>query len=110
MILTIPIATTLPFFDQTVNLDGTDYLLTFRYNQREARYFLTIGAPDGTVYTAGAALVCDFPLFSNCRDSRLPPGRLFCQASGPDRTPPALGELGIGKRVELVYYDAAELA
>ena len=104
---TIPLPDQTPFFDQVTNLDGTDYLLSFRYNQREARFYLTIGAPDGTIYASGAALVCNWGLFRNVQDSRMPPGVLIVLPMGPDDTAPALGELGPGKRCELWYLDAA---
>lgn len=99
-----------PFFDITTELDGTSYLLSIRYNSREERYMLSISTPDGEEIAKGAALVCDWKLFSNVADDRLPPGMLMVTASGPDNSPPKLGELGFGLRCELVYIEAVELA
>jgi hypothetical protein len=110
-VISIPIAVDgAPFVDQITNLDGTDFRLAFRYNQREARYYVTIGHPDGTDYTTGAALVCSWPLFANTKDPRMPPGRLLVLPQGGDSTAPGLGELGPGKRCELFYFSPGELA
>ena len=102
--VTIPLDPTQAFVQQVTALDGTEYLLVFRYNQRQSRYFLDIGQPDGTIIAAGAALVVGWPLFTSVQDSRMPPGTLVVVATGADTwTSPALGELGPGLRCELIY-------
>jgi hypothetical protein len=105
--LTIPILDGEPFVDQTSNLDGTDYLLQFRFNQREQRYYLSIYLADGTPLAKGAVLVCMWPLFKHVTDRRMPPGTLFVAPQGSDTSPPKLGELGPGKRCELIYVEKA---
>lgn len=108
--VTIPVLDQTPFIDQVTNLDGVDYALSFRFNQREWRFYLSIGLPDGTELAKGAALVCNWPLFVNVVDPRMPPGLLMVVPQGTDSSPPGLGELGQGKRCELVYMDAADRA
>lgn len=102
--VTIPLDPSEPFLTQTTALDGVEYTLRFRYNQRQRRYFLDIGSKEGAMYATGAALVIGWPLFTKSRDSRMPRGVLIIVASGADTwTSPALGELGPGKRCELLY-------
>lgn len=108
--ITIPILEDTPFIDQVTNLDGVDYLLQIRYNQRQQRFSISIGSPDGTLYRAGKAIVCNNPLFPQAEDLRFPPGLLIAMSSDIDTSPPKIGELGPGKRVELYYMPAAELA
>ncbi len=109
--ISIPLAVDgAPFVDQVVNLDGTEYLFAFRFNQREGRYYLTLGDPNGTAYASGEALVCNLALFSLASDSRMPPGLLVILPQGPDDSPPGLGEIGPGKRCELIYFSRNEFA
>lgn len=100
-----------PHVDMTVNLDGTDYVLSFRYNQRAQTYALSIYTPEGEELAKGATLVCRWPLFRNrTAEKRLPPGVLVVLPNGNDGTPPKIGELGPGKRCELIYLTAEEKA
>lgn len=101
----------LPHVDMTVNLDGVDYGLSFRYNQRAETYYLSIYTADGEELAKGQALVCRWPLFRNfTAETRLPTGTLVVIANGKDETPPKIGELGPGKRCELIYFTAEESA
>lgn len=97
-----------PFWQQTTTLDGTDYLLEFRYNQRENVYYLMIMQPDTTVLAQGIKLVSNYRILQAYASDSLPPGELVAFATGND-SPAGLGELGIGLRVQLVYVTAVEL-
>jgi hypothetical protein len=107
--LIIPTDTTALFWTQTTTLDGIAYLLTFRYNSREACYYLTIAAADDSVtYAQGIKLVSNFPLLQTYGDN--PPGELWAVSfSTNDDTPAALGELGPDQRVALMYVEEADL-
>lgn len=109
--LSIPIQNGAPNFSQTTTIDGTDYLLSFWYNQREARYYFSVGLPDGTKIASGAPLVCQWPLFSDVRglDPNMPTGVFYVYAATTPEIPPGLGEMGPGKRCELIYVEQAEL-
>lgn len=98
------------FWSQNTTLDGSDYLLVFSYNTREAAYYLQICLPDETVLANGIKLVSNYPLLRTYgAENRLPPGELVAVAYSGGDGPAALGELGIGQRVELTYVTAAEL-
>jgi hypothetical protein len=94
-----------PFYRQVTALEGTDYVLTFNYNQRENVYYLTVSTADDVDIVRGIKLVCKWHLFAGHIDTRLPPGILMVLPRTTDDSPPGLGELGAGKRCELVYLE-----
>jgi hypothetical protein len=99
-----------PFYTMTTALDGSDYLLEFRYNQREAAWYVNVSLSDGTLLAAGVKIVCNRPLLVHFSDERLPPGVLVAYANSTDASVPGLTELGEDRRVTLLYYSASELA
>jgi len=107
-IVEIPTNTTALFWDQVTTLDGTPYRLTFRYNSREAAYYLQIESPDGvTTYAQGIKLVANFPLLQSYAT---PPGELMVVSTDPKQDqPPALGELGTLQRCTLLYAEAVDI-
>lgn len=106
----IPTESDDPFFEQETSLDGTRYVLDFRYSQRERVWRLSIALPDGTQLAGGIKIVCNFDLLKYRADVRLPPGLLVATSNTPDTSSPALGELGEDRRVTLTYTPAAEVA
>lgn len=109
MTVEIETSTTDYYWVQTTALDGTDYVLSFRYNSRENAYYLQISDTGGDVLLSGVKLVTNFPLFRSVTDSRLPRGELYALTSTNDDSTAAFGELGRGQRVTLVYVSEAEL-
>lgn len=99
-----------PFYEMTVPLDGTDYLLSFRYSSREACWYFSIALNDGTLLAAGVKIVCNRSLLGRFADVRLPPGMLIATTGTNDASLPGLDELGIDRRVTLVYIPKAEAA
>lgn len=106
--ITIPVIPDAPHQDLTTNLDGKDFVLSLRFNQREGVFYVGIGLV-GQASIANAKLVCNWPLFRNVQAEDLPPGALVCVPSGGTDDPPGLGELGPGKRCELIYLSRAEI-
>jgi hypothetical protein len=99
------------FFDQVTELDGTDYRLTFNYNQREGCYYLSIGSPESKEdVLSGIKIVSNYGLVRRWNGrAGLPPGDLVAiTTAGASDAPADLGELGEGKRVELHYFTASE--
>lgn len=109
--LSIPTSPDEPFYEQQSTIDGVDYTLTFRYNQREKCFYLTIGDVDGVDIVKGIKLVCNWSLLLGHDDARLPRGRfmVLSHVTGNDDNPD-LGDLGEGRRCVFYYfpYDAAE--
>lgn len=99
-----------PFYSTTTTLDGSDYLLEFRYNQREACWYFSISLTDGTLLCAGVKIVCNRSLLKRFSDTRLPPGLLVAFPNTSDASPPGLLELGQESRVTLSYVPEDEVA
>jgi len=102
----IPVIKT-PFFTETVTLSGTEYVLSFQYNQREDRWYVSLYDTNGNAIYLGRKIVCNIPLFRKCASGSRPLGDLFAQTLTADDTPPKLEELG--DRVKLVYYEPGEI-
>jgi len=92
-------------YDQRTELDGEEWLLTFRWNSRIDRWFLSITALDGTPVLTGVQVGLDVPL--NRRAVGGPPGPIFATSFSGDDPP---GLLDLGDRVRLFYLEAADLA
>lgn len=103
--LLIPTTPGVPFYTQKTRLDGVDYVLTFRYSQREDRWYLSLADNEEVPILSGLKLVANWPLlYSYHYDTRVPPGELFASDLSGDETPPGLNELGEGLRVQLIYF------
>lgn len=96
-----------PFYSMTVPLDGVDYLLEFSWNQREDAWYFDISLTDGTMLVRGTKIVCQADLLGRFADSRLPPGMLMAWPNTASKKAPGLRELGEGKRVTLLYFEAS---
>lgn len=99
-----------PFYSETVTLDGTPYVLTFRYNQRVAGWYLDLATIDGEVVAAGLKLVCEWDVLALVANPLRPPGALFVLSNTTDDSTPGLTDLAAGGRCFLVYTPAADLA
>ena len=105
----IPVESSPPFVE-TVSLDGTDYVLDFRFNSREQTWNVSIMLPDGTMLAPGIKLVCNYPLLQKYADPRVPNGELFCVTQTNDDSPPGMNDLATGGRCALCYASVSELS
>lgn len=100
-----------PFQTFKTRLDGVDYLISLAYNQREDRIYLSLADDEGTPIVSGLKVVANWPLlFRHRYNTAIPPGELMAIDTTSDKSPPSLGELGEGLRVQLTYFDAATMA
>lgn len=111
--LSIPLRSDLPHFDVQATLDDVTYTLEFRYNTREGFWYLHILSEGGEPILMGIKCVIDWPLARRTPTPGRPPGILsFIDTSG-SRTDPGfdvdLGKGDLGDRVQLLYFEAAEL-
>lgn len=97
-----------PFYTQTTNFEGTDYLLEFRFNQRESDWRMSISQQDGTLL-ASFKIVCSMPMLRRFTDPRLPPGELIAVSNTNDISPPGLNDFGLNQRVTLTYFESTGL-
>jgi hypothetical protein len=102
-LIIIPTSITKSNYVQNTTLDGVEYVLRFRWNQRESKWYLAIELPDETVLVAGIKVVADWPLLKMQTSELLPPGELFAVDSTGQETDPGLRDLG--ERVTLFYFE-----
>lgn len=100
-----------PYQTQKVRLDGTDYLLSLSYNQREDRLYLSLADDEENPIVSGIKVLANFPMLFRYRyNPAVPAGEIFAFDLTTDGSPPSLAELGEGLRCELTYIEAATLA
>ena len=95
-------------YTQSVALDGRDYELGLRWNQREKRWYFSLADQDGTPIVSGRKVVADWDLLRGITTPRRPPGLLTARDTLGEGKAPGLTDLGA--RVKLVYLDLEELA
>jgi hypothetical protein len=104
----IPVTSSAPLYEQRTTLDGQDYIFTFYYNARDFSWYFDIADQDGEAISAGVRVVVDWDLLKRVVDARRPPGLLVANdLSGAGLDP---GADDFGSRVELLYFEAAEVA
>ncbi len=98
-----------PFYSYSTTLEGREYLLVFRFNQREDVWYLSIYMPDQTPLVTGIKMLDGANLIQRV-DERLPPGRLFAYSrSRSNTTSGGLQEVSQKARVVLAYVSSDEL-
>lgn len=91
-------------------LDGKEYNFHFLWNQRVERWNLSIKDDADTLLVGSITLVSNWPLLRGYRaDPNVPPGELLVLDASADKTPPGLGDFGVGRRCTLVYLTATDL-
>ena len=105
----IPIQEAGTSFTQTVDLDGSDFVFVFRWNDREQRWYLGITDTDDTPIFMGRKLVADWLTLKPLVDQTLRPrGELLVVDTTGGGLDPRIGDLG--NRVRLLYFNEAEIA
>jgi hypothetical protein len=92
--------------DVPINLDGTDYILRYRYHGRTDRWMLIILDADENVLASGIKLLPLVDLYSTYLNTQLPPGELVLSKLNGD-SPATLADMGDLARV--VYYTAVDM-
>jgi uncharacterized protein DUF6983 len=106
---TIATLSTEPFHTVRVRLEDQDYTLELRYNTRAQNYSLSIYDAEDTRLVSGLKVFTGVPLLGAYKHiAAIPRGELIPMTLGADQSPPKLGELGKGLRVELTYFTAQE--
>ena len=98
-----------PFYDLIVTLEGTDYKMTWNYDQREDCYYLSLATPDGTDLVNGIKVISSWPLLHKWAWDGLPPGELIVVPMTQNDSPPGLGQIGPNKPYQLLYFDSSQL-
>ena len=110
--IALPIDTSEPYHDLSIELDGATRNLKIRYHARESRYYVSVYDVDGNAIQLNIKVLCDTPLLKDYARASLP-GQLWAHSNTPDSSPPELGELGLPSenvRVNLFYLSEEECA
>jgi hypothetical protein len=102
----IPIVPGPARFEQRTILDGREYLLSFDWNSRAARWSISLADAAGAPIVSGLRVVAGMPLLRLLKDTRSPPGELLV-IDREDLGDPGKKELGA--RCFLVYLEAVDL-
>ena len=87
---------------QTTNLGGVSYRLSFDFNQRLGRWFVSVFEADGTPVLQSKALVCGVDLLRYTPEI---PGALFVLDAAAASTDPGFVGLAPGGAFALVYVE-----
>ena len=76
-LLEIPTRTDISLYDLTVELEGVVFLLSFTYNTRAARWFVSFGDTEGTPLREGIKLVSNWELTQTWVQQGRPAGGVY---------------------------------
>jgi len=103
--LVIPVRADLPAYTFQIELDGSLYTLTFRYNERMDRWLMDIADENEDALLLGIPILTDFNLIERFKDDNLPPGEFFAlDESGAQKY---AGREDLGNDIKLFYVEAA---
>lgn len=104
----LPTSTTLPYYEFEIELDGVEFKLEFRFNDRDSSWYMTIKDTDDVVLRAGIRVVLEWALLRLWAEATRPEGEIVSVNQGEVLAPPTLNQLGA--EVVLTYLDSAEVA
>jgi hypothetical protein len=86
-----------------VSLDGRSYRFDLYWSERSTSWHVTISDPGGSPIVSGVRVCADWRLYARA----LPGGLVVVDTSGDGRDPGRF-ELGIGRRVQMLYFGEGE--
>ena len=107
MAIIIPCKTDIPHYDMQIVLDAVTFTLEFRWNTREASWYMRILTQEGEAILDGLKVVVDWPIGFRSADVRRPAGALIALDTMGEHLNP--GQFDLGDRVQLSYFPFAEL-
>jgi hypothetical protein len=99
----------IPTWFSTVTLEGTAFILTARYNQRDLCWYLSLADGSAVDILNGVKIVCNRFLLQKSVDPRRPAGDFFCCDPTGNLTPPGLNDLLPGSSRCTLYYVTSDL-
>jgi hypothetical protein len=107
MALQIPLRSDLPHYDMQVVLEGVTYTLEFRWNARDAAWYMNLMTEAGVAIWMSIKIVVDLPLAFRCKNPLKPPGKFIAFDTTGAKADP--GEADLGNRVQLLYFEKSEI-
>lgn len=98
---------TIPYYSETVDLDGENFLLVFKWNVRDESWYLSMYQEDETPVAVGMRLVVGWNPIRRLIGTDAPLGALYVHdTTGTDEE---AGFDELGTRVLVLYYDEDEI-
>lgn len=91
---------------QTVNLEGSIYVLRMLYNERRECWTIYLYTEAGEALIEGQTMVFGINLLRRCSSPNKPPGNLLAMSRTVDQSTPGLSDVGPGQRVGLYYVES----
>lgn len=105
----IPVQLDNPNYEQRTRLGGKDFLLRFRYQARDCRWYLRIMDADGVSILGDTRIVANIPLLFLVTDTRRPVGEIVCfdmpSIGETEETARDPGLSDLGRRHKLFYIE-----
>lgn len=103
--IVIPARSTPNAYKFKIDLEGVNYVLDFGWNQRSARWYMSIFQKDGeTLLVGDIPILINVPLHDQYVDERLPPGRFIAlDETGKNRQPIVSN---FGTEIKLFYEES----
>ena len=108
MAFEVPLTIDFDDYSFAIDLDGTTYQLTLRWNGRAEKWFISLELQDGTEVIGMRPVIADWPPFARFRGPNIPLGELLFVDTSRSNTDPGRNDLG--ERVILVYLEEADIA
>jgi hypothetical protein len=99
---------TIPYYSEIVELDGENFILTFKWNVREEAWYFSIYQEDETPVLVGVKLVTGWNPIRRLSGSDRPLGIFFTYDTTETDTEPSFSTLGT--QIQLLYADADKVA
>lgn len=106
-LLKIPVRNDLPAFSQRVELEGEIYNLSFRYNERMAKWVMGILNDEEAPIVSGILLLTAVPLLDQLTKAGLPPGDFLMLDRKGGNTD--AGREEFGENINLFYQESGNL-
>lgn len=104
MILQIPVRNDLPAYEFRISLDGSVYIMSFRYNNRMDRWIMDLMTGEGEPIMMGIVILVNTSLLGKSRAEGLPPSLLFAINLVNENENPSRKDLG--ENVLLLYQES----
>jgi hypothetical protein len=95
-------------FSQTVSLDGIDYQLQYKYNDRESFWYFNLLDTEDNPIKTGIKIVSNWPFLRNVVNTTRPGGELIGVDTRQPPLDPGFDDLGFA--VKMGYIEEDELA
>jgi len=102
--LELPVTSDVPSYQFSVDLDGRNYKMKFRYNLRQLRWIWDILDTDENDILVGIPLLTNIGLNMRFNKESMPPGRFILIDEGGEDKDAERDDLG--SRVKMLYIEA----